>query len=688
MRVSLTLPGGRGYRRSLVAVAAVAMTLAVAGLTAPSAHAAFSIPACSGSAIHGEGSSLQKVAQQQFWIPGVFYTSFGCGSGAASSSPVEYLADGSGCGMASLGAGPTSGTCATQAGNLYTVGYRDPNTRFGGSDAPPTPEQKANIEDSGGAHPGVLHVLPVASAAVTVVVHFPEGCELKSPGTGVSSENEDTSTGGPNDPSGAATGDTLAKGTLRVHIPAGKLEQIWDGTPTKWGDIVPAADMTGAPSSAQETGIATECKDVPVRRIVRFDGSGTTYNFKAYLSLLPGAPAGLWLTAPIAGDNNKWPLSSSEKTTPPPVPIVEEGEKKPNVCNAAVSAALICTGSANGGGAVASAVTATDGSIGYLDLATARQKGFDVKAENADHTYWVPLQPVNPSRTPATIGSGYAEPTINPKAHLNGNTEFGLGANCTGADYRGIPTTPASDPTLGDWSNAIATGSLDQSTYPACALTYDMAFDDDAPVYGNTQVEQERARTLKDYLTSVVSSLGQAGLLGFDYGALPTSVTQVAQAGVGAIDWNKSAGSGGGEIVVTPPPPANNNSGGGGGGSQPPSNAFSVAGMKVKGKGIVLSLTLPGSGSVQITAVGGGVKVASVTSSVNGGNGTVTLPISSAALRKVAAAKSKRLAVKITITFTPSGGTAATQVKTITITQASVAARKKHKRHKKKHKKH
>jgi ABC-type phosphate transport system substrate-binding protein len=685
MRVSLPLTIERGRLRAAL-VALCAMTaLAVVATAAPSAHADFTVAKCQGSAIQGEGSSLQTEAQA-FWTNDVFYTSFGCGSGSVISSPVSYDPSGSGCGLAAMGAGPTSSTCFSKRGSEYTVGYRDPTVRFGGSDAPPTPVEEANIDAVGSEHLGSLHVIPVASAAIAVIVHFPEGCELKSPGTGASSENNDTSTGGPNDPSSAKTGDTAANHDLRVHITAEELEKIWDGTAQTWGEVVPGAgNLVGTDTnsvgagSGLNNGIA--CANVPVRRIVRLDGSGTTYNFKAYLSLLPHAPSGLWTSAPVAGTGNVWPVTTSSNTTP------EEVVKATGVCE---DAGGICYGTKNGGGALTAAVNATDGSIGYVDLATARKQGFTVTptiSGTPDHTYWIPLQTINPSKGNEVGSNFFVEPTINPLSNLSTETER-PGANCTNADYRGSPEVSASntDPTLGSWTNAIATGSEDTTTYAACALTYDFAFDDDAPVYGNTQAEQEKARTVKDYLESVVSPTGQIGVLTADYGALPSNVVQIAQKGVEAIGWNKSAGAGGGGGggTITPPPTTTKT-------TTPlvtpvvtaPSNSFSIASGKVKGKGIVLSLVLPGAGQVQIKATGGGVTVSNVSASVGGGQGTVTLPISSAALKKLAKSKSKKLSVTISVTFTPTGGTAATQQKTLTVTQASIAGKSKKKTKKK-----
>jgi ABC-type phosphate transport system substrate-binding protein len=678
MRVSLPLTAGRGHiRGTLAMLCAVAALAALAAAAPPSAHASFTIPACSGSAIQGEGSSLQKVAQQNFWITHVFYTSFGCES-AGSTSPVTYNPDGSGCGIAAMGGGPgAEATCSDFKAGAAKPGERDAVTRFAGSDAPLNIAQKAAAEAATEGKPGLIHQIPVAAAAIAVVVHFPAGCKLKDPGTGTAASgagtvNDDVSTGGVNDPAGVSTGDLATEETLRVHISAAEMETIWDGKVAQtWGNIVPEADFEGT------LGEKSACAATPVIRIVRLDGSGTTYNFKAYLSLLPSAPAGLWTTAPVVGDNNTWPIEGANTV---PNEVNGSGE--------CVDVSHICTAKATGGGGVATAVEKTNGSIGYLDLATARQKGFDMVKKANDHLYWIPLQTIEPGKGNA-VSERYVEPTEIATSHVNGASGPGaaLGANCLNADYRGVPTEPAGDPTLGDWSNAIATGGKngDTATYPICALTYDFAFDDDAPVYGNTQAEQEKARTVKDYLTAITSSFGQDNLETNDYGTLPLSVQTIAQKGVAAIDWNKAAGSGSGsKEEIKQPPPKEEEKVVGPPIVTPPSNAFSIAGAKIKGKAIVLSLVLPGAGRVQIKATGGGVTVSSVTANVSGGNGTVTLSISKAALKKLAKIKGHKFSVKITIAFTPTGGALASKTKTLTLTQTAITPKKKATKGKKK----
>jgi ABC-type phosphate transport system substrate-binding protein len=676
----------RGYiRASMVALCMLAAVVLAAAALPSAAHAEFTLKRCEGSAVKGEGSSFQAAAQALFQID--YNEPFGC---EGSIGKVTYHSDGSGCGIASIGGGGSTGECSDFKSEAATAGYRAADTRFAGSDAPLTPEQMVKADAAGSSHPGIIHILPIAIGATAVIVNFPEGCKLEEPGPGPASANEDTTTGGPNDPGADdSTGDTYAAGTLRVHIPAGVLEEIWAGQSKTWGEVT-KDHMTGAPTNALEAEEKfTHCDEIPVRRIVRFDGSGTTYNFKAYLGLLPVGVGGsanneVWSKSPVAGTNTTWPLTTSTTGVPKAVPTKAGTNEVANECNETVSGPdRICTGSANGNPFVAVAVADTDGSIGYSDLATARQNGFTVtpEAENGskpDDTYWIPLQTVNPEKSVSErVGGNYVEPTSSPTSNLGNKKEI-RGSNCTSADFRGTPPITASepDPTLGDWANAIGTGSKDTSTYPNCAITYDFVWDDDSTVYGNSPEEQGTARSIKDYFTTVESEGAQQSLKGEDYGALPPEIIKIARIGVEAIGWEKSAPSGKKEEVKTPPVTKTNT-------TPPvvvpvvPSNAFSIASAKVKGKSIVVSLVLPDAGRVSVKATGGGVTVGSASASASGGKGTVTLAISKSALSKLAKAKGHKLSVKITVTFTPTGGTAASQTKTLTVTQAAVTPKKK-----------
>jgi ABC-type phosphate transport system substrate-binding protein len=717
MRVSLPLTAERGRIRIALAGLSAMAVLAVAAIGS-AAPASAALTACESGAPTGavseigiQGSSLQKSAIE-FWNSTKIYrsenlTAFGCGSGAGT---VTYTSKSSGCGLDAVGAGIAAEGCSL-SGEYTKPGYRDEKARIGATDFAPDPEEQASIDDgpTGGQQAGKIHVIPVASAAVAVVVHFPEGCELEDPGTGkaaggTGTVNDDTTSGGVNDPTGLETGDTAAAQSLRLHIPAKALEEIWEHKITTWGAIPTpvggstlAPHMVGTPTGADA---ADTCASAPIFRIARFDTSGTTFNFKAYLSLLPSfsedGGTKLWKEGQVGSTNTAWPLAdAAHPGTPAEVPKEEgktgSGKTKAegggevtgptNECSVAISVNQICRATAEGGGSLAAAVKATDGSIGYLDVATARKEGFTIEVSKNDDTYWLPLEAINPSvsEPEKRVDTGvFFEPTLRPAAHFTTTTPSEKGANCEEADYRGIPTTP-SDPTLGDWSSAIATGG---GAYPVCAITYDLAFDDDSTVYGGGSLQEEKARTVKEYLTSVISVPGQSELPEFDYGTLPNTKThpllEDAQKGIAAIGWEKTAGAAGSkeEPKTTTPTPTPTPTPGVTPPSVIPSNAFSIAGAKVKGKAIVLSLVLPDAGSVQVKAIGGGISVSSVNASVSGGSGNVTLAISKAALSKLAKVKGHKLSVKITVTFTPTGGTAASASKTLTLTQAELSTKK------------
>jgi ABC-type phosphate transport system substrate-binding protein len=711
MRVSLPLTAESGRTRALLAALCAMAVLVIFAAGSPgSAKAAIGTcqngaPAGNVAPIGIEGSSLQKSAIE-FWNSPKIYLSenlgaFGCGSGAGA---VTYESKSSGCGLDAMGAGIPASGC-TLSGNpesLYAKpGYRDTTVRIGASDFPPDPEEEANIDKgpTGGQQEGEIHVVPVASAAIAVVVHFPEGCTLEGPGTGTADSgegtdiNEDVSTGGENDPKNEATGDSEVSNTLRLHLPAQALEEIWEHNITKWGEIpTPTGDSTlESHMSGTPVGYTGKtCGEVPIFRIARNDTSGTTYNFKAYLSLLPSNKEDggikLWKEGQVGSVNTAWPVAGAGN---PEIPVEVPASKE---CTIALSPSQICRANAEGGKSLAEAVKATDGSIGYLDLATARKEGFVLTAGKPNYLYWLALQAVNPAESEPSKRIGHPlvfdEPTVHPEAHFNTTSVLEKGANCKGADYRGIPSageSPDKEATLGNWANAIATGG---SAYPVCAITYDLAFQNDASVYGSKAPEEEKARTVKEYLSSVVSEPGQTELPEFDYGLLPdttkTPLLEDAEKGVAAIEWNPVGSGGGGNNGGGGTNSGGTNSGGttgggttGGGTAVVPSNAFSIASAKVKGKDIVLSLVLPDPGTIKVKATDGGLTVGGVTASTSGGKGTVTLAISKAALSKLAKAKGHKISVKITVTFTPTGGTAATQTKTLTVTQAAVTPPKK-----------
>jgi hypothetical protein len=108
----------------------------------------------------------------------------------------------------------------------------------------------------------------------------------------------------------------------------------------------------------------------------------------------------------------------------------------------------------------------------------------------------------------------------------------------------------------------------------------------------------------------------------------------------------------------------------------PPSNIFSETSVGVKGDHVVLRLKFPGDGRVVLKEtfklkVKGKTKTVTfgrLDASVKSGKRTLTLKPDKAGLAELGKlAKTKKLSVRLTITFTPTGGTAHARHKTVKI---------------------
>ena len=371
-------------------------------------------------------------------------------------------------------------------------------------------------------------------------------------------------------------------------------------------------------------------------------------------------------------------------TSPTPTWAVGANPPQSTFCPASAPG-LLCSGKASGNGELGLAVTATDGSIGYGDVATARQRGYEITPAAPggpqDYRFWLPVQ-----NNPGGTATGYGEPTLDPTSHKT--TVATRGSNCQNVPVANVPTaasSPNGDRTLGDWSKVYAAGG---PVYGVCVLTYALAWDDNAPVYGNTAAEEAKARTVKDFLGTIVGSFGQQ-FAGYDYSPLPNPQQQplqsIAQTGVNAIGWNKTAaaGGGGGGVVVPPavkppvqpgpstPPPA----------AAKPSNLFTPSNGKVNAARTSLAYTvkLPGAGRlVAVASFKSGartVRFATVNTNVSAA-GTVKLTVKLSSAARKALKKKKKLIIRVAFTFTPAGGEARTITRTVTV-RAKVAPKRK-----------
>lgn len=536
--MSRTAPLSRGlWPPALAALLAVAAAVAVALTFAPRASADFSTAQCQGTDITGRGASFARDANSVFRVN--FDNTF-CPGGPA----VDYEALGSGAGRRVVGERSGANADGSQA--------RNQAPRFGMTDEPPSPTGQGQMElgtDTVGDE-SEIHVVPAAVGAVPTLVNFPDGCN-------------------PNDlrtidktPAQNLDGDMIDDDVVRVRFTKTKLEAAW-------------ASDAGAKTWKQ---LFTELADTPacnkpIIRVVRFDDSGTTFTFKDYLDAIN--PARGWLDAfASAPDTRVWPVATvgaradCAGVTGPGGGATDATDQLTSACS-------------NGNGPLVQKLQATDGSIGYSDISTARTAGLAITPEDPEgddnDTYWTQAQNGSVSTAASDTTAGFTEPTADTTRGFR--TDGQNGANCGQATFSNIPSS-----TLGDWSQTSGVNS--PAGFGICTFTYGLLFDDYAKAYaliGGPAAEEAKARTVKDYWTNIVSDGGQAVLFGKDYSPLPGNILAIARTGVAAVNYNKSgtAGGGGGGGTTTPGGTTGGGTNNTGGGTPAPavsvrSNVFSV----------------------------------------------------------------------------------------------------------------
>jgi ABC-type phosphate transport system substrate-binding protein len=610
--------------------------LAALGPASP-AGADFTSGKCAGAqAISGNGASFAKGAQEVFNLN--FKNGFCLGTPGQGTINVTYTADGSGAGVA-------------------TMELRNNESRFAGSDDPPTPAQVA-LMNSGGkkvgeaveadgvtGNEGKVHVFPIAAGAVAPLVNLPEGCNPEA----ITDNSFRTVT------QAEIGGEAAKKALLRVRFPKTQFEKIWSGAEnTKWSDVIPG--LAGD----------TDC-EVPIIRVVRFDKSGTTFAFKDYLRTID--PAEGWTSTyengPGGIGNRQWPGATfGPRDDCGNKNGINEAGVDPNGPGSGLaneSDDHLTSGCENGNGGLVKKLIATEGSIGYSDIATARGAS-PTLAVNAG----AGAAPPTPYWTQVQKGSGaFTESTADEANGFRTSANSAQkGANCLTTTFANTPAN-----SYGDWSQT--SGANAPAGFGICTLTYGLAFDDNSTVFGNTASEEAKARTVKDYEESIVSEAGQATLFAADYAPVPSALIAISRAGVAEIGWNKAGsgggGGGGGGSSSTPSAPS-----GTGGKGAVVSNQFTLTRKAISSKtgGATLSVKLPGAGKLDVlgTAKAGAKKISVghvVLNAAKGGTFNVTLKPSAAA-KKVLKQKGK-LNVGLKLTFTPKGGTAKSSTSSLTL---------------------
>jgi ABC-type phosphate transport system substrate-binding protein len=353
----------------------------------------------------------------------------------------------------STGSGP-----GLEAFRFTGTGAINHGFQFIGSDDAPNRGQIEHAElVSGGARPVIV---PVSQTAIAVAVNLPTGCKFKK-GKGI----------------------TWAE-----------LNQAFGGkTITRWRQF----------SNIEPNTVGGAC-DVAVKRVVRAEGSGTTFQFKNYLQTLHEQKSAEALpcsvSLPGGGTATEWSQLEEVGTSEQPNKTwpVCKNEKGEVITTEIITAA--------GGGAVAEKVIANTGAIGYLALPDA---------EASTHKTTVALMQNSLVGTTAT----YVSPATEESNAACSNARYTLPTEA----YEGTGAGIASD-----LSKVFgAQPNIGGSEYPLCTLTFDIGWTD----YGKAGYETEAkakgttalawGQDVRDYIANYMLLTGQTDLVGKWYSALP-----------------------------------------------------------------------------------------------------------------------------------------------------------------------
>lgn len=485
-------------RRVAMCIASVA---AVAAAVTPATASASKGPKtdlgeqCAGASIVGRGSTFQNPAQL-VWQPGFTKgaSTLACSGtqGSKGTPQVEY--------RNTETADRGSGACLKAFG-----AEKEPPNRtysFCGTDEAPNPKQAGEIEshEAAGGEAKELETIPVLQGAVAVIVHLPEGCVSSSEPT---------------------EKDKVVK-LGRLSLDGATLDGIYRGEINTWKQVVEA--QHGDAKDAITCKIPSEEED-PITRVVRTDHSGTTHIFKEYLGLVDSAPfeAEKYEEAYDGSNTGCHEVIAEEKKTWAEVAEGCENQRWP-------AAAQVVRSTETGNPGVIKLVNSTASSIGYADLAVAREDKFfstktDGGGENkkgeANPRFWAPIQ------NSSVAGVSYADPSS------KGDNEKLADSNCKNTDYiesegHTFPPESTRDP----WY--LAKANKVEENYPICGLTYDLAFRQ----YKYFGFTKETATTVENYLLFEVSSKGGGKeIKNHDYEALPKEVVKKAEAGIKEIGW-------------------------------------------------------------------------------------------------------------------------------------------------------
>lgn len=384
------------------------------------------------------------------------------GCTGATAPKVKYTSTGSGAGYKSW-----AGLAENEKKELLPPDFSADNA-FIGTDNTVNEAEKETIESKQTGTGGTVLTIPVLQGAVSIPINLPENCVASS---------------------------TPASGRLALNNST--LEEIFAGKITKWSQIA-AAEGTGNKLTGEGCNPETA-----ITVVVRQDGSGTTHIFKRYLNLIFNSPL-----ASEDGKTHTWGELSegSLSTTWPTATKVKKPAKST-------------------GPEVLKLVAATPGSIGYANLADARNEANGGFTGQSPQRFWAELENSKKVSGSGKITRKYADPSS------NGDVKAKAASNCKSTIYsNGSAAFPP--PTVGSPWNEV-TAELVSKTYSLCGLTYDLALKKYSAYPGTTP---EEAATVKEYLGYEVNKKGgQADIKNEDYSELPKELLSESAEGIEGI---------------------------------------------------------------------------------------------------------------------------------------------------------
>jgi ABC-type phosphate transport system substrate-binding protein len=228
------------------------------------------------------GSSLQKVAQQNVWIPG--YPTF---THCSSAPTVQYTSRSSGPGLEEFG--NETGVLDTTQDTGAPAGVLDGYTA---TDDPPTAGQLGNAANAALEATLVELTIPVEQAPVAEILSLPVKCTI-AVGARVNIQN------------------TYLDEIWKAAVPAGGSDPHNGGSAypaNTWGAMFALIGQSGV--TDEGTGAGDGC-ETPLTLEVRSSASGTSYAYKNYLAQLDHST---W--AQYATDFDFWPAATENTGNP------------------------------------------------------------------------------------------------------------------------------------------------------------------------------------------------------------------------------------------------------------------------------------------------------------------------------------------------------------------------------------